>query len=527
MSLFDRIFRRKASSTKLEVAPSLCEPASPIATVPDVLNAKVESYQALEEPLTRHIPSLPQDLGEGPLMLLPELGSASGFVPPAYRDMPNSQGSSVRELALLRLTVALREVLTGRLFQDLALSKLEIARLYGETLQQMEIKSSAEELPRVHSFANQTQSIDDCESGQSRLNSSQERLTSEPAQAEVAHFEQLKSRIAELEFENSQIRSIKSDGLERLRLELNHQQQKIDEEKEHLERRMLDVDAQSRRLAERESTVWKNFSELQRRERLLADLNSHRTDSVPQGVSALMEEVKRLRAQIDSGASSAKKRETTLVEEIRVLRERITSDANTAVKKQIALQEQLDQADLSIRKLLKAKHELERSLDARPRSRSPSLKKTMQTSQVDSTLISVSDHRIIDWMLDDASPEQAGVDHGYLSLTGDGPWPDQQFREMMEGAGFSLWMLPDSDVEHIVVGRHSWDMSSLEQQIEAREGKQLRIYSQEMWFANWLRGAIRSIQAIIIYSWRSQKGIQLFSTSLTVIPLGLNCRGVN
>jgi hypothetical protein len=152
------------------------------------------------------------------------------------------------------------------------------------------------------------------------------------------------------------------------------------------------------------------------------------------------------------------------------------------------LQEQLDQADLSIQKLLKAKNELERSRDALGRSGSPTPKKNVRDTHFDSTLIAVSDHRIIDWMLDDASPEQAGVDHGYLSLTGEGPWADQQIREMMESAGFSLWMLPDADVEHVVVGRHSWDVSSLEQQIEAREGKQLRIYSQEMWFAKMVTG---------------------------------------
>ena len=91
-------------------------------------------------------------------------------------------------------------------------------------------------------------------------------------------------------------------------------------------------------------------------------------------------------------------------------------------------------------------------------------------------------------MLDEASPEQAGVDHGYLGLTGEGPWPDQQIREMMESAGFSLWMLPDADVDHVVVGRHSWNVSALEQQIEAMEGRDLRIYSQEMWFAKLATG---------------------------------------
>lgn len=152
------------------------------------------------------------------------------------------------------------------------------------------------------------------------------------------------------------------------------------------------------------------------------------------------------------------------------------------------MQEQLDQADRSIQNLLKAKNDLERTLEAGGRSGPPSQRKIKRESHFDSALIAVSDHLIIDWMLEEASPEQASVEHGYLSLTGDGPWPDHQIRELMEGAGFSLWMMPDADVDHVVVGRQSWDASALEQQIEAVEGRQLRIYSQEMWFAKLVTG---------------------------------------
>lgn len=477
MSLFDRIFRRKVTFKNFDVAPPLGGPARPVASDPIPFNARVEDHQAVEDPLTTARASLRQDPNEGHLTLLldlsqvnrgvavtkevssdwqvlPDVGIARGVLPLTHFNLPISPELSVRKLALLRITIALREVMTERLFHDLASSKLEIARLCGETLEQMRIESPLDE----------------------------------SAQGERNLFEHLKRRIDELEIENAEIRSNESEGLGRLQYELSQQQQHIVQEKECLEKRIQDADAQSKRLLEREATVWKNFSELQRREKLLGAINPVGIDPVPKGVTALTEEVKRLRAQIDSSASPAMKREATLVEEIRILRERVSSDANTAFKKQMAMQEQLDQADLSIQKLLKAKTELEGSLEAERRSGSPSQIKTNRESHVDAALIAVSDHRIIDWMLNDASPEQASVAHGYLGLTGEGPWPDQQIREMMEGAGFSLWMLPDPDVDHIVVGRHSWDVSAIEQQIEAMEGRHLRIYSQEMWFAKLATG---------------------------------------
>jgi len=506
MNLFDRIFRRKVSSKNLDAAPQLGETPRPIASAPVSFNVRVEEHQAVQETLTTAIASVPEGPYEGLLALLPDLpqdggkvivtkressdllglpniGIALGALSPTNVNLPIFPEQSVRELALLRITIALREVLTKRLFQDLASSKLEIARLCGETIERMRIESPADEHTSVTNFKEDAQSVYSLGFDPSRTNSTPDRLPSEPAERDGTSFEQLKRRIDELEFENAEIRSNKSKGLGQLQFELSQQQQQIVEQKERLEKRIQDADAQSKRLAEREATVWKNFSELQRREQRLADHNLVRVDPFPQRVTELTEDVKRLRAQIDSDASSVKKREAALVEEKRILRERVSFDANKASKKQMEMQEQLDQADLSIQKLLKAKNELERSLEAERRSGSSPLKKTMRESRVDSTLISVSDHRIIDWMLDEASPEQAGVEHGYLGLTGEGPWPDQQIREMMESAEFSLWMLPDADIVHVVVGRHSWDVSVLEQQIEAMQGRDLRIYSQEMWFA--------------------------------------------
>ena len=416
MNLFDRIFRRKVSSKNLEASPPTENPSRPIASEPVSFNGTVDDRQELEDSITRRVDPLHQATNEAPLQFLPDLSQVAGVefvikdessefqvlpdveialsaLDPTYVNLPISAEPSARELALLRITIALREVLTERLFQDLASSKLEIARLYDETLERLRIESKSNDHSSVVNSEDQTQYIDNLGYDLSPANATSYRLPSEHTEGEISLLVQLKRRIAELEFENAEIRRNESERLVRFRAELSQQQQQIVEEKERLEKRMQDVDAQSRRLAERESTVWKNFSELQRREKLLAELNPVRIDPVPKSVTALVEEVKRLRAQIESGAAAANLRETKLAEELRTLKERhrlnsnaayqsstvtlretrlaeevrtlkelVSSDTNTALKKQMAMQEQLDLADRSIQKLLKAKNELEKSL---------------------------------------------------------------------------------------------------------------------------------------------------------------------
>lgn len=502
MSFFDRIFGRKVSPTNLDSAPPPEESGRSIAAVQVSFNSGVEEQQA---PLTTGITSLHQVPSEDPQTLLtnlpqvgvgvvetkeeisdwqclPDVGIAPSAQLSTYVNLHISSELTVRELALLRITIALREILTERLFHDLASSKLEIARLCGETMDRMRIESAADKPSCGVDFRYRANTTDDNGSDLSGINQTPDLIKLEAAQGEITLTEKLKNRIDQLELENAEIRSKESEGLGQIRFELSQQQQQIVKDKEELEKRIKEADAQARRLAEREAIVWKNFSELQRREKLLADPKPVYFQAETKTGSALTEENARLRAKIDSDDSSAKKREAALVEEIKNLKARVNSGANNTLK------EQLDQADLSIQKLLKAKNELEISLEAERRTGISSLKRTKRESHFDTSLIAVTDHRIIDWMLDDASPEQASVDHGYLSLTGDGPWLDQQIRELMESAGFSLWMLPDADVNHVVVGRYSWDVSALEQQIGEMEGRNLRIYSQEMWFAKLTTG---------------------------------------
>lgn len=96
--------------------------------------------------------------------------------------------------------------------------------------------------------------------------------------------------------------------------------------------------------------------------------------------------------------------------------------------------------------------------------------------------------KIFSWLIEDANPDEADVDNGYLGSCGTLPWEEFEFDGALEEQGFELYSIPDPDLEYIVVGRKHWSKTDLLAQIDARDGMPLRIYSQEMFFAKLLRG---------------------------------------
>lgn len=240
MSLFDRIFGRKVSPTNSDASRSSGDRSGP--NISDVVpaSARVEDHQVVEDARTTTLAAPPQSQVVEPPTLLPGLAQSDGGVvsskeesshwqvlpdevlaqvaqSPSDPRLAVSPEPSVRELALLRVTIALREVLTERLFQDLASSKLEIARLCGETMDRIRVEAQSGEPSRVNSFEGNAQPCDAPES--------------DSAQGDRTLLEQLKLRINELESENAEIRGKDSEGLSRVRLELSQQQQQLVEEK--------------------------------------------------------------------------------------------------------------------------------------------------------------------------------------------------------------------------------------------------------------------------------------------------------
>lgn len=101
---------------------------------------------------------------------------------------------------------------------------------------------------------------------------------------------------------------------------------------------------------------------------------------------------------------------------------------------------------------------------------------------------SLSNPVVLAWMLEEGDPESMGIENGWLGFSGNGPWPDQFFESNLQEIGYLFYQLPDPDLEHLIVGRKAWSKSDLLNQIDASQGKTLRIYSQEMFFAKLVTG---------------------------------------
>jgi hypothetical protein len=105
--------------------------------------------------------------------------------------------------------------------------------------------------------------------------------------------------------------------------------------------------------------------------------------------------------------------------------------------------------------------------------------RTKSQEQQDSSLLSF---KVLGAFTQDGGPETTEIDNGWLGFSGYGPWTDEIFRGNLEESGYKFYTLPDSDLDHLIVGRVDWTKSDLLAQISARQGSTLRIYSQEMFF---------------------------------------------
>ena len=66
-------------------------------------------------------------------------------------------------------------------------------------------------------------------------------------------------------------------------------------------------------------------------------------------------------------------------------------------------------------------------------------------------------------------------------LIGDGPWPIDNFTDLLSDLGFEVWQSGcKSNIEVVIVGRENWSKPVIDGQIEERDGDSLRIYPQEL-----------------------------------------------
>jgi hypothetical protein len=498
-----------------------------------VLQKLVESLQA-ETPVIRSetpistptessiIESAEQKSSEGPDSTLVATYSfdlekrAQDTLPDAVREKMESVGSDLaisdRVLANLRIARALRQLLTERLISDLHDSKLQIVRLCDEAINFHREESSVlqVEAPTVVSIHDENKEISgegipeirdtsfapDLDEQKPAMQTSgveepEERSESDPQHQLIANkFETeaallrgqladvrrllafasgqlhdqkaLQQRIDAAEIENSALKKGVGAEVWALKQKLELLNKEVASLNDQLRRRTV-THEQAERFSQREATINKNFAELQRREIELENAKSAKDDRTPKAISDLQLRVRTLQDQLSSSAVASQQRLADL-------------------------QGQLGAADASVQHLLASKRELEKLLHIASRKNLGTHGEIKGLGISIRTLISLSDTKIVDWMLEQASPEQAEVNHGYLSLMGEGPWEKDELALLVEQMGFSLWQLPDPDVRHVVVGRTKWDAERLEAQIGCMVDLDLRIYSQEMWFAKLVTG---------------------------------------
>lgn len=87
----------------------------------------------------------------------------------------------------------------------------------------------------------------------------------------------------------------------------------------------------------------------------------------------------------------------------------------------------------------------------------------------------------VEWLVSQFDDPYERVVPKQVLLIGDGPWPLDNFTELLQNLGFEVWQNGcDAEIEVVIVGRENWKEEIVDSQIDKRDGESLRIYSQEL-----------------------------------------------
>jgi hypothetical protein len=93
------------------------------------------------------------------------------------------------------------------------------------------------------------------------------------------------------------------------------------------------------------------------------------------------------------------------------------------------------------------------------------------------------------WLAQGLSDETE-IFSGPIATIGSDPFPAEELDRSLIAKGFDVYWPGDGEenehTEVMIVGRSDWDEERLEQQLAAREGQSLRVYSQEMFLLSFL-----------------------------------------
>jgi hypothetical protein len=87
----------------------------------------------------------------------------------------------------------------------------------------------------------------------------------------------------------------------------------------------------------------------------------------------------------------------------------------------------------------------------------------------------------IKWLVSQFDDPHERVVPKQVLLVGDGPWPIDDFTDLLQDLSFEVWQNGcDAEIEVVIVGRDNWSETVIDGQIEDRDGDSLRVYSQEL-----------------------------------------------
>ena len=103
--------------------------------------------------------------------------------------------------------------------------------------------------------------------------------------------------------------------------------------------------------------------------------------------------------------------------------------------------------------------------------------------------LTINSEAVLQWLAQDANAECIGLDgDGRLGWSGIGSYERDAFDRLLGGLDIKQFEIPHPSITHVVVGRIGWSKEDLLAQIDMREGKTLRVYSQELLLAALITG---------------------------------------
>ena len=234
--------------------------------------------------------------------------------------------------------------------------------------------------------------------------------------------------------------------------------------------------ARERMLSERDRQIENRAQELKR----VHKLNS-----------ALLEKIHRERSGLDQERRNIADEKKTLASKRRDV-DRLRTQLSQSEKRQLAATRKLENRERALSEKEASLKKREKQVANIPKSRkefAARVKKFEQqilrlrnnaARQKDEMEFLRGYSEVADWAGTGLGSKTLWPNVEHVVLAGSEPYDKSEFAAYLDGKQFVLEQPGSSEAAIMIVGRDDWSAEELEAQIEAREGQELRVYSQEM-----------------------------------------------